>query len=95
MTVYAAGDFLNKSLSVDRLAVAYGEDDDLHIETVGDVRNETGRLFSNAGITIQAGGDILNETLFTQELAPLSVTHSKGPRFASSLFLKRSRNTRV
>ncbi len=95
MTIYAAGDLLNRSLSVNRLAVAFGEDDDLHIETGGDLRNETGRLFSNAGITLRAGGDILNETLFTEEAAPLSVTRSKGSRFASSLFLKRSRNTEV
>lgn len=95
MTIYAAGDLLNRSLSVDRLAVAFGEDDDLHIETGGDVRNETGRLFSNAGITIRAGGDILQETLFTEEVSPLSVTRDKGRRFASSLFLKRTCNTRV
>lgn len=95
MTITAAGDFLNRSLSVDQLAVAFGEDDDLHIVTGGDVRNETGRLFSNAGITIRAGGDILNETLFNEEAVPLTVTRSKGSRFASSLFLKRSRNTQV
>lgn len=95
MTITAAGDFLNRSLSVDRLAVAFGEEDDLHIETGGDVRNETGRLFSNAGITIEAGGDILNETLFTEDVAPLRVTRSTGSRFASSLFLKRSRTTEV
>lgn len=95
MTIYSAGALVNLSLSVDRLAVAFGEEDDLHIETGGDIRNETGRLFSNAGITIRAGGDILNETLFTEDAAPLSVTRSKGSRFASSLFLKRSRTTEV
>lgn len=95
MTITAAGDLLNRSLSVDRLAVAFGEEDDLHLETSGDVRNETGRLFSNAGITIRAGGDILNETLFNEEVAPFSVIRSTGQRFASSLFLKRSRNTQV
>lgn len=95
MTVYAAGDLLNRSLSADRLAVAFGEDSDLHIETEGDVRNDTGRLFSNAGITIRAGGDIVNETMFNEELVPLSVTRSKGSRFASSLFMKRTRTNSI
>lgn len=95
MTIYAAEELLNRSLTVDRLAVVFGDQDDLHIETGGDLHNETGRLFSNAGITIQAGGDIFNETLFTEDVVPLSVTRSKGHRFAESLFLKRARSTQV
>jgi hypothetical protein len=95
MTIYSAGALLNRSLSVDRLAVAFGEQDNLYIATAGDIRNETGRLFSNGGIIINTDGDILNETLFTAEAAPLTVHRSKGSRFVSSLFLKRKRNTQV
>ncbi len=110
MTIYSAGDFINRSLSVDRLAVAFGEaikpvDDtgtpldtnigNLFVEAAGDIRNETGRLFSNADITLNAGGDILNETAFTAEAEPLSIQRFKGGRFASSLFLKRKRSTVV
>lgn len=110
MTIYSGGDFINRSLSVDRLAVAFGEaikpvDDtgtpldtdigNLFIEAAGDIRNETGRLFSNANITLNAGGDILNETTFTAEVDPLTIQRFKGSRFASSLFLKRKRSTVV
>ncbi len=95
LTLYAEGDFLNQSLSPDRLAVAFGEVDDLYIETGGDVLNETGRLFSNGAITVQAGGDILNTTRFTEDVAPLEVLQSRGKRYASSLFLKRERHTDV
>jgi filamentous hemagglutinin family protein len=110
MTIYSAGDFINRSLSVDRLAVAFGEaikpvDDsgtpldtnigNLFVEAAGDIQNETGRLFSNADITLSAGGDILNETTFTTEAEPLSIQRFKGSRFASSLFLKRKRSTVV
>ena len=110
MTIYSAGDFINRSLSVDRLAVAFGEaikpaDDsgtpldtdigNLFVETAGDILNETGRLFSNAEITLNAGGDILNQTAFTPEAEQLSIQRFKGGRFASSFFLKRSRNTVV
>ncbi|WP_316015339.1 filamentous hemagglutinin N-terminal domain-containing protein [Roseobacter sp. HKCCA0434] len=95
MTIYSSGDVLNRSLAIDRLAVAFGEQDNLYIEAGGDIRNETGRLFSNAGIVATAGGDILNETMFTAETAPLSVVRSRGARFATSLFLKRSSTTRV
>ncbi len=93
ISIYSAGDFLNQSLSVDHLAVAFGEIEDLYIETGGDVLNYTGRLFSNAGITIDAGGDIRNETAFTTEVSPFVIGRSKGKRFASSLFLRRSRTT--
>ena len=95
VSIYSAGSFLNRSLSVDRLAVAFGQADDLHIETGGDVSNETGRLFSNAAINIVAGGDILNETNFTAASSPLSIQRINGSRFAGSFFLKRSSSTFV
>ncbi len=95
MTIYSAGQFVNRSLSVDRLAVAFGEVDDLYVETAGDIRNETGRLFSNNGLTIDAGGDILNETIFTAGTRPLTIQRIRGRRFAGSLFLKRKRSTIV
>ncbi|WP_322864752.1 filamentous hemagglutinin N-terminal domain-containing protein (plasmid) [Aquicoccus sp. G2-2] len=110
MTIYSAGDFINRSLSVNRLAVAFGEaikpvDEtgtpldtkigNLFVEAAGDIRNETGRLFSNADITLNAGGDILNETTFTAEVDPLTIQRFKGSRFVSSLFLKRKLSTVV
>jgi len=95
LSIYAAGLFQNKSLSVDRLAVAFGQEDNLFVEAGGDVLNQTGRLFSNKGITIVSEGDILNETNFTVEAAPFEVVHIKGGRFAGSLFLKRKRSTQI
>jgi hypothetical protein len=65
------------------------------LKTAGDIRNETGRLFSNDGITIEAGGDIRNETSFTAESQPLAIQRIKGSRFVSSFFLKRRRSTVV
>ena len=95
MTINSAGDFVNKSLSVDRLAVAFGEEESLHITTAGDVHNLTGRLFSNDGIVVEAGGNIINETLFTDASQPMRVFRYKGSRFASSLFLRRKQSTLV
>ena len=94
-SLYSAGDFVNRSLSVDHLAVAFGELGDLHIETAGDVLNETGRLFSNGGINISATGDVLNDTGFDAVIQPLETSRSKGGRFALSAWLKRERNTYV
>lgn len=94
-TITSAGVFQNKSLSVGRLAVVFGEVDDLRISAAGDVLNETGRLFSNAAISIAAGGDIVNQTAFTTAASPYQVTTINGGRFASSLFLKRKRTTTV
>ena len=93
--ISSAGLFLNQSLSFDRRAVVFGNEDDLIVEAAGDVRNETGRLLSNGGILVNAGGDIINETDFTVEAQPLLVERIRGKRFASSLFLKRGRRTKV
>lgn len=94
-SIYSARTLLNRSLSVDRLAVVFGEVDNLHIETTGNVLNETGRLFSNGGISILSGGDVVNETSFTSDSIPFTVHSYKGRRFASSLFLKRRSTTSV
>ena len=93
VTMVSGGSMLNRSLSVSRLAVAFGEIDDLVVQVNGDVRNQTGRLFSNSGITITADGDIVNETLFTIDPQPFTVDRIVGGRFAGSLFLKRARTT--
>ncbi len=95
MSIYAAGLFRNKSLSVDRLAVAFGEEDDLYIETGGDVLNQTGRLFSNGDVIVVSGGDIRNDTEFTIEAKPFEIVHIRGGRFAGSLFLKRKSSTYI
>ena len=95
VSIYSAGKLKNRSLSTDRLAVIFGEADDLYVNTVEDVRNETGRMLSNEGVSIVSNGDILNDTRFTSGMAPYEVRHSKGKRFASSLWLKRKRNTTV
>ena len=95
VSIYSAGMLKNRSLSTNRLAVIFGEADDLHITAVGDVRNETGRMLSNDGIRIVSNGDIINDTRFTPGMAPYEVRHSKGKRFASSLWLKRKRTTTV
>lgn len=95
LSIYSAGLFRNKSLSVDRLAVAFGEEDDLYIETTGDILNQTGRLFSNSGITAISGGDIINETDFTIEAEPFEIVNIKAGRFAGSFFLKRKRITSI
>ncbi len=95
MSIYSAGMLQNRSLSIDRLAVIFGEADDLYISTSGDVLNETGRMLSNMGVRIIAAGDIINDTRFTPGMEPYEVRHSKGKRFASSLWLKRKRKTTV
>nr|WP_281253188.1 filamentous hemagglutinin N-terminal domain-containing protein [Puniceibacterium sediminis] len=95
MTILAAGSVLNRSLSVDRLAVAYGEQDALYIQTGGDLSNETGRLFSNGEITLDLGGDLFNETQFTLPASPITTKREVGPRLASTLFLKRARKTEM
>jgi filamentous hemagglutinin family protein len=95
MSIYTSGDFVNRSLSVGRLAVAFGETEDLHVEAGGDILNYTGRLFSNDGITLRADGDIVNETAFAGVTSPLSIQNSRGRRFASSLFLKRKHRVDV
>lgn len=94
-SIYAAGRLRNKSLSVARLGVIFGQESDLYIETGGDVLNETGRLFSNAALTIKAGGDLRNATDFTTETAPYQVYHIRGGRFAGSLFLRRKSTTHI
>lgn len=95
VTLLAFGDLLNTSLSVERLGVIFGQEGDLVVRVGQDVKNQTGRLFSNSGISISAGGDILNETLFTDASRPISVQRSKGSRYAGSLFLKRERRTNI
>lgn len=95
LSIYSAGSFRNKSLSVNRLAVAFGEEDDLYIETIGDILNQTARLFSNSGITAISGGDIVNETDFTIEAQPFEIVSIKSGRFAGSFFLKRKRITSI
>ena len=95
VSIDAAGDFVNKSLSVARLAVAFGELDNLHVRTGGTVFNYTGRLFSNDQVDLVAQGDILNETQFTTSGDEYIVEHVKGGRFAGSLFLRRKSSTYV
>lgn len=93
VSFYATGDFVNQSLSVDRLAVAFGKSDGLHLEAGGDVINLTGRLFSNSGITLDVTGDVRNETAVVGNQQPFALKNSKGNRYAASLFLKKKRIT--
>lgn len=93
VSIYAAGDFINHSLSVGKLAVAFGQSDDLYIDVGGDVINDTGRLFSNQGITILAVGDIRNETSFTEIAENFGIENHLGDRYLESLFLLRSKIT--
>ncbi|PWE34101.1 hypothetical protein DDZ14_02800 [Maritimibacter sp. 55A14] len=95
MTLISAGGILNESLSVRRLAVAFGAADDLHVTAGGDIVNRTGRLFSNAAITISTQADIVNETAFTEDTTPYTISRTKGGRLLGSLFLKRSRKLDV
>ncbi|MEM1372439.1 MAG: hypothetical protein AAGG72_09475, partial [Pseudomonadota bacterium] len=90
-TLVSTGDILNRSLSVDRLGVVFGEDDDLSISAGGHLDNETGRLFSNAAISLDVAGRLKNETLIAGGTGLETVSFGRGARFASSLFLKRSR----
>ncbi|WP_162932997.1 filamentous hemagglutinin N-terminal domain-containing protein [Roseovarius sp. EL26] len=92
MTLISARKLLNQSLSVKRLAVAFGQIEDLYVRAKGDVINSTGRLFSNANISIETEGDIRNETAFTDIRNRYSQNRYKGGRRASSLFLRRSRH---
>ncbi len=93
VTIISAGNLLNRSLSLDRLAVLFGQNDDLNISVAGDLVNETGRLFSNLGVVINAGGDLLNQTRMSGPVSPYSLNYSNGSRFASSLWLMRERIT--
>lgn len=95
VTLDSAGGITNESLSVNRLAVAFGQLDDLHISAGGDIKNSTGRFFSNRDIIIKTPGDIINETQVVGEVTPYTIQSYKGGRFASSLFLKRSKKLRV
>ena len=95
VTIHSSGDLLNRSLSPELLGVFFGRDDDLYIRTSGDIRNETGRLFSNEDVTIRSSGDIYSETNFTGDSTPLSVRVVRGSRSLSGLFLKRKRTVYV
>lgn len=93
LTIRATGDFRNTSLSVDRLAVAFGEADDLFVSVGGDIVNETARLFSNRNVMLRSGGDVLNTTVVNGSGTPFAIRQLQGQRLASSLFLKRKRTT--
>ncbi len=95
LTLLSAGGVVNESTSGGRLAVAFGQLDDLYIAAEKDIVNQTGRFFSNADIVISTMGDFLNQTSFVGNVIPYMVQRFKGNRFAGSLFLKRSNGINV
>ena len=95
VSLYASGDVVNRSVSLERLAVAFGQSDPLFVSAGGDIINLTGRLFSNASITLTAIGDIRNETMFDGDLEPFSVNAGRGGRSLATLFLLRNRVLRA
>lgn len=78
VTVDSQGDIVNISLDEQRLAILFSREDrpdvvhrevidregDLVLKTAGNVENTTGRLLSNKGIIIEAGGAFSNQTYF-------------------------------
>lgn len=90
LTILSQGDFHQRSLSSDHLAVSFSEFDDLYINVDGNVINETGRLFSNTNIFITAEGDVINDTYRVGDTHELQIVSQQGNRYWQSLFLKQA-----
>lgn len=87
VTLDVAGNLRNESFNINNLGVIFGRAGDVNIELDGSLYNLTSRLLSNANMTLNLGGDFINET-------PLAGTTSqkfkrrRGKRSWRSLWLK-------
>lgn len=66
VTLNIQGDFVNHSLSEQLLGVVFAQADNLSLTVAGHVRNLSGRLLSNQGLTANIGGDLYNQMLRTE-----------------------------
>lgn len=62
LTLNIGGDLLNRSTSFSILGAMFSEVGAMDIEVAGNMRNESGRLFSNGAANINVAGDFTNTT---------------------------------
>jgi len=53
----------NTSLDTNTLGIMFSQQDDLFVQAAGGVTNTSGRMISNANVSLSAGGDFLNQVL--------------------------------
>ncbi len=56
----AGGSIVNQTVDGSRLAILFGDSDDIVLHAGGDITNQTGRIISNNALNMTAGGEIAN-----------------------------------
>lgn len=56
----AGGNIVNQTVDASRLAILFGDSDDIVLHAGGDITNQTGRIISNNALNMTAGGEIAN-----------------------------------
>jgi filamentous hemagglutinin family protein len=97
VTLDAAGDIKLFTENADRLAIAFSSRDDTFVKAGGDLRNDTGRILSNANTVVRVTGTLANVTETVgggQQVSQL--TRKRAPGFFGRLLgLKRLTQTWV
>ncbi|PLZ00442.1 filamentous hemagglutinin [Burkholderia sp. WAC0059] len=95
VTLDAAGNVLNQSLTTGGLGILFGVNDDVVVTAGGNVTNEDARILSNQNVTIAAGGDVDNIVDHTDGVDNGAPVSSSSEGFWLPFFRHRSSNFSV
>ncbi len=63
VSILSAASVENTSMDANTLGIMFSQQDDLFVQAAGGVTNTSGRIISNANVSLNAGGDFLNQVL--------------------------------